>query len=89
MDDKNKPGIVIVLLLVVMTVFLAPTVNLEPTALRAMKAASMLFAALALAGTAFAALLSVSFASTGIIFESHRVPQKAGNIVDLICARLC
>jgi hypothetical protein len=88
-DDKAKLGIVIVLLLIVMTVFIAPTVDLEPTALRAMKAASLLFAALVLAGTAIAALLSVSFSSTGIILASDSARQKAANIVDLNCVRLC
>jgi hypothetical protein len=88
-DDKAKLGIVIVLLLIVMTVFIAPTVDLEPTALRAMKAASLLFAALVLAGTAIAALLTVSFSPTWIILASDRARQNAAHIVDLNCARLC
>lgn len=89
MSDAAKFGIVIGLLLIVMTVFIAPAVDLEPTALRAMKAASMLFAALALAGTAIAARFSVSFSYIRIISEFRRLRQSAANIVDLICVRLC
>lgn len=65
MNSEAKLGIVIVLVLSVMVVFVSPTVDLEPSALRALKAANMVLAALVLAGTAIAAFLSVSFPSSG------------------------
>ena len=89
MRSDAKLGIVIVLVLSVMVVFVSPAVDLEPTALRALKAAKMLFAALVLAGTAIAACLSVSFPSLGIVIESPHSEASAASLVDLNCARLC
>jgi hypothetical protein len=89
MRSDAKFGIVIVLVLSVMVVFVSPAVDLEPTALRALKAAKMLFAALVLAGTAIAACLRGSFPSLGIVLASHRIEASAASLVDLNCARLC
>ena len=89
MRSDAKLGIVIVLVLSVMVVFVSPAVDLEPTALRALKAAKMLFAALVLAGTAIAACLRVSFPSPGIVLEFHPIEASAASLVDLNCARLC
>ena len=44
-------GLVVLLFLSVMIIFIAPSVDLQPTALRAIQMANMLFAMLALAGT--------------------------------------
>lgn len=89
MNGTTKLSIVVLLLLCVITVFISPAVDLEPTALRAVKAADMLFAALILAGTAIAASLSVSFPSIGIVFGFHPVDAGATSLVDLNCVRLC
>jgi hypothetical protein len=89
MRSDAKLGIVIVLVLSVTVVFVSPQVDLEPSALRALKASNMVFAALVLAGTAIAAYLSVSFPSIGMILEFHRIEASAASLVDLNCARLC
>ncbi|MGC2195575.1 MAG: hypothetical protein WA628_12930 [Terriglobales bacterium] len=89
MGGRAKLGIVIVLLLCVMAVFISPAVDLEPTALRALKAANMLFAALILAGTTIAAYLTLSFSFMGMVFDFHPMEASAASLVDLNCVRLC
>jgi ABC-type Mn2+/Zn2+ transport system permease subunit len=79
----------IVLLLSVLVIFTAPAVDLEPTALRAMQAASLLFAVLALAGTTIAAMLTPFNPSFGVVFGFHPIETGSASLVDLNCVRLC
>lgn len=57
MRSALKHMAVLALVLIVLAVFLAPTIDLEPTALRASRAAQALQAALASAALVFTALL--------------------------------
>jgi hypothetical protein len=84
-----KTAIGIVLLLSILIVFTAPAVDLEPTALRAMQAASLLFAVLALAGTTIAEMLIASNPSLRVVFGFHPVDTNSASLVDLNCIRLC
>jgi hypothetical protein len=87
--DATKVVVGIVLLLSILVVFTAPAVDLEPTALRAMQAASMLFAVLALAGTRIAGTLTAANPYMGAAFGVHPIETTAASLVDLNCVRLC
>ena len=89
MNGATKVGVGIVLLLTVLIVCIAPAVDLEPTALRAMEAATLLFAILALAATTTAAILIVSNPCLGAVFGFHPIEMRTANLVDLNCVRLC
>ena len=81
--------VVVILLLAVTVVFVSPAVDLEPTALRAAQAASLLFAVLALAGSFIASSLHTSSLHLVAILRSESVPFFAPDLVDLNCNRLC
>jgi len=89
MSAAVKVAVGIVLLLSVLVVFIAPAVDLEPTALRAMQAASLLFAVLALARTTIAATLTLSNPYMGAVFSGRPIDASTASLVDLNCARLC
>jgi len=89
MSDAIKVATGIVLLLSILVVFAAPAVDLEPTALRAMQAATLLFAVLALAGTTITATLTPANPYTGAVFGFHPIQTTTGSLVDLNCVRLC
>ena len=80
---------VIILLLAVTVVFVSPAVDLEPTALRAAQAATLLFAVLALAGSVIASSLHISCFHLVAILRTESVPFFAADLVDLNCNRLC
>lgn len=87
--DVLKFGLVILLLFSVIAVFVSPAVDLEPTALRAAKMANLLFALLALAGTAFTARLRQATAAHATTFEPNYGLLSAPDLVNLNCIRLC
>ena len=90
MISSAKLGLVILLLLCVITVFVSPFVNLEPSAMRAMKSADLLFAALALAGAVvFGRTSAVGWRVSGVRYEALGAQQPAPDLVKLNCARLC
>ena len=78
MGLKAKSVVVILLLLTVVTIFVSPAVDLQPTALRALQAASLLLAALLLASTVLFAHLhlpisqAATFSSTTPSFRHPR-----------------
>jgi hypothetical protein len=85
-----KSVLVILLLLSVITVFASPFVNLEPSALRAMRSADLLLAALALAGTVtFGLAVIVSWCDSVTGYESPGAEKTAQDLLKLNCARLC
>ena len=81
--------VVVILLLAVTVVFVSPAVDLEPTALRAAQAASLLFAMIALAGSFIASGLHTSCFHLVAILRSEIVSFCAPDLVDLNCNRLC
>jgi len=81
--------VVVILLLAVIVVFVSPAVDLEPTALRAAQAATLLFALLALAGSFIARSLQAPCLHLVAISRTERVPFFAPDLVDLNCNRLC
>lgn len=80
---------VILLLLSVLTIFISPAVDLQPTALRAVQLANMLFAVLALAGTSLTACLSRPTVRVAGAFEHASPLVPAQDLIDLNCTRLC
>jgi hypothetical protein len=87
--ENSKIGIIVALVVCVMVVFVSPAVSLEPTALRASKAANLLLAALLLAGSLVAALLHICFAHFVIRQEFDTPVARAADLVDLNCVRRC
>jgi len=81
--------VVVILLLAITVVFVSPAVDLEPTALRAAQAASLLFAVLALAGSFIASGLHIPCFHLVAILRSEIVSFFAPDLVDLNCNRLC
>jgi hypothetical protein len=81
--------VVAILLLAVTVVFVSPVVDLEPTALRAAQAASLLFAALVLAGSFIASSLHASCFQLAAILRTEDSPFYGTDLVDLNCNRLC
>ena len=87
MNRLFKPLLIALLLLAVAVVFFAPSVDLEPTALRASQAAQALQMAIVSAALVFSALVS-------FVGFSFRRSLESGLAVDsdllvLNCTRLC
>ncbi len=89
MKDFIKLGLIILVLVSVALVFISPAVDLEPTALRAAKMATLLFALLALAGTIFYARLSRAISPIAAACEADCALLLGRDVVDLNCSRLC
>ena len=87
MSTWLKSLLVILLLVAVATVFISPAIDLEPTALRASRAAQALQIALLSAALAIRGLLSPIFVSLTPQAESRGVNHE--NLLDLNCTRLC
>jgi hypothetical protein len=87
--DRSKFAMVILLLLSVIIIFISPAVDLQPTALRSVQLANMLFAVLALAGTALAACFSGPTLPVAEALEHASALVPAQDLVDLNCTRLC
>lgn len=81
--------VVVILLLTVAVVFISPAVDLEPTALRAAQAASLLLALLALAGSVLASILHTPCLHLVATLTTESAPFFAPDLVDLNCNRLC
>ncbi len=84
-----KPVMVILLLLSVIAIFVSPAVDLQPTALRAVQYASLLFAVLLSAGTVCLALLHFPFGQTSIFVKRYFILAPPPDLLDLNCALLC
>jgi len=80
---------VVVLLLCVVVVFLSPAVDLEPTALRAVKFANLLLVGFALAATALYAWVHSAESSAMEVCEQVCALPSPPDIVELNCTRLC
>lgn len=89
MKRRVEFATVILLLLSVLTVVILPSVDLQPTALRAARLASLVYAVLVLAGAAMAARTTRPIARIAAIFERVYVQLPAPDLIDLNCTRLC
>ncbi|HUO24456.1 MAG TPA: hypothetical protein VMU61_02245 [Candidatus Aquilonibacter sp.] len=89
MKNRFKLGVVILLLLSVIAIFISPAVDLQPTALRAVQLANLLFAVLALAGSAVSTRLDVSIGRLATVSGRDYSPLPAPDLVVLNCARIC
>jgi type II secretory pathway pseudopilin PulG len=88
MPSIVKHALVALLLVTIVAVFVAPGIQLEPTALRASRAAQALQMALLSAALAFTALLC--FAGPSLICRGCASSLTAhGDLLDLNCIRLC
>ena len=83
-----KSLVAFLLLVGVATVFVAPFVSLEPTALRAARAATLALLALAEFALAATGLLGSGFLISGP-FLKVQSPASVPDVIDLDCARLC
>jgi hypothetical protein len=86
---ETKLAIVILLLLSVIAIFVSPAVDLQPTAMRAMKFVGLLFAALLLAGAALCARLSLCLDTIATVIRSHSLLEPPPELFALNCALLC
>ncbi|HLK31849.1 MAG TPA: hypothetical protein VKT29_02085 [Terriglobales bacterium] len=77
-----------VLIFAIVVIVIAPSVDLDPAAMRAQQAAMMAMAALAAAGVALATLLLPISLS---VVPATQAPAAASLhcLLDLICSRLC
>jgi hypothetical protein len=92
MSSRLNIVLVILLILAVTLVFLAPMVDLEPTALRAVRAAAMLFLAIVIAahffrGSYFIPILMAFGFCNRENLNPIQVDQPS--LIDLYCSRLC
>lgn len=81
--------VVVILLLAVTVVFVSPAVDLEPTALRAAQAASLLLAVLALARSVLASIPHTPCLQLVAILTTESASFFVPDLVDLNCNRLC
>jgi hypothetical protein len=79
---------VILLLLSVIAIFVSPAVDLQPTALRAMQCAGLLFAVLLLARTVIGTRYRVLPSQIALFVERHFVVSPPLDLLALNCARL-
>jgi len=82
----------VLLILALAVVFLAPSVNLEPTALRAARAAAMVFLGIFVAGHSLAAsVLSIKSQPAAFCQRETASPiaHSEVSLIDLLCSRLC
>jgi hypothetical protein len=87
MGRRTKFWVALLLLLTVLAVCISPAVDLEPTALRALRLANLLFAALALVILIGAINRATRPVDAAARFYPLLVTPKS--ILDLACTRLC
>ena len=89
MRGASKIGVGLFLLFVVLAVCISPFVDLAPTILRSQVLCSLLFAAIAVAGTALVSRISpVAGGSKCVISLGDRFFLHS-NLLALNCSRLC
>lgn len=92
MSRKSRILFTILLLAALAAVCFAPSVNLEPTALRAPRAAALLMLAIFVVSHSFvSSRLSFRVRKYGWRGRSHAdaaLPAES-NLIDLLCSRLC
>jgi uncharacterized membrane protein len=89
---KSHILLVLLLLVALAVVFFAPSVHLEPTALRASRDAAMLVLAIFVAAHLLAASYSLTVLWERGFFEqegSDPVLAEHSSLIDLYCTRLC
>ena len=89
MERSLKLGMVILLSLSVIAIFVSPAVDLQPTALRAMKCATLLFAVLLFVGTISCARFRVLPGRAAVGTERHSGLSSTPDLLKLNCALLC
>ena len=78
----------LLLLFAIVVVVIAPSVDLDPTTLRARQAAMMAMAAVAAAGMAFIDMLAPDWTAMPIPFRGGPLSASLG-LLDLLCKWLC
>ena len=89
---KSYVLLVLVLLVVLAVVFFAPSMHLEPTALRAARHAAMVFLAIFVAAHLFFSAFSLAAPrELGFFAREASAPGLSGHssLIDLYCSRLC
>lgn len=90
MQPGLKIVLIAVLLLIVIAVFVSPAVDLEPTALRAVMQAVILFASIAVVRTFACCIFKSSHPLDRWLFRyQERSPKQSQSLLDLYGARLC
>lgn len=88
MNRAVQFAVILVLLLIMIAVFLSPTIDLEPTALRVIFWAVALFASLHLVRIAFSGIREFALGER-IQFGPPAIDLPSPSLVDLDCVRLC
>jgi quinol-cytochrome oxidoreductase complex cytochrome b subunit len=89
---KSHILLVLVLLVVLAVVFFAPSMHLEPTALRAARDAAMVFLAIFIAAHLFVSALGLAAPWDHSFFAREASSpglSAQSSLIDLYCARLC
>lgn len=89
---KSHILLVVVLLVALAVVFFAPSMHLEPTALRAARDAAMVFLAIFVAAHLFVSAFSLAAPwEHGFFSWEASSPGLSGqsSLIDLYCSRLC
>jgi hypothetical protein len=91
MSRKSYILIAVLLVVVIGIVFFAPTVDLQPTAMRALEAATAIFLAIAAVGHTLSGTLVPTQRDRKLLVDDSEPPSYLSEIslVDLNCARLC
>lgn len=90
MKRRSVLGVAILLILSVTAIFISPAIDLQPTALRALQLANMLFAVLVLLGTSVLALLFSKCHTVLTVVEWDCFsPPPTSDLVELNCTRRC
>lgn len=89
MTRAMQIGVALALLLLVLTIFVSPAVDLLPSALRASHVVSLLWAVLACAAVVLALYLGPPRRERIRDASKRRLSLEAVRLIDLNCTRLC
>ncbi len=87
MRDRLKSAIAVALMVMVVAILIAPALSSPATALRAKRFSSLVYLAIAMAGTALAGILSSANARRPV--AAARIAFAGPDVIDLTSARLC
>jgi len=82
----------IVIILTVTTVLIIPSVDLDPSALRSVRAAALIFFAIFIAGNCLFGRCSAQYLKSISSFDQEnigRIARTDANLLDLYCSLLC
>jgi hypothetical protein len=88
MRRETQIAVVLAIIVIVAAVFILPTIDLQPTALRSMRAAQVIFGSFALSA-ALCADFSISLPVVGFAQVLETGSLRPFSVLDLTCTLLC